>query len=460
MYLNQYWKDERLAFSNDEEILTLSGDFAEKIWVPDTFFANDKNSFLHDVTERNKLVRLNGDGSITYGMRFTTTLACMMDLHYYPLDSQNCTVEIESYGYTVMDVVMYWKDTPVMGVEEAELPQFTIIGYETNDRKERLATGIYQRLSLSFKLQRNIGYFVFQTYLPSILIVMLSWVSFWINHEATSARVALGITTVLTMTTISTGVRSSLPRISYVKAIDIYLVMCFVFVFAALLEYAAVNYTYWGARAKKKSSSKKANATETGISAPGASSSGRGHTDHRFPTSGGTVEGHPGGIPAMVGSVGACGAGGAAEGEIIELQELRMSPIPCIRNRRRNNSGSARSVGSSEAGGSIGGGDQQHPSLSQPPGKFPPSFRMSRGYAFPTRGGFGGSRRSVSISSSAGCRGRHQPKVMQTLRKGASALRNSMPKIKDVNVIDKYSRIIFPVSFMLFNAVYWIFYFV
>ena len=59
------------------------------------------------------------------------------------------------------------------------------------------------------------------------------------------------------MTTISTGVRSSLPRISYVKAIDIYLVMCFVFVFAALLEYAAVNYTYWGARAKKKKKEKK-----------------------------------------------------------------------------------------------------------------------------------------------------------------------------------------------------------
>ena len=96
-------------------------------------------------------------------------------------------------GYTVSDVVMYWKETPVRGVDEAELPQFTIIGYETNDRMEKLATGVYQRLSLSFKLKRNIGYFVFQTYLPSILIVMLSWVSFWINHEATSARVALGI---------------------------------------------------------------------------------------------------------------------------------------------------------------------------------------------------------------------------------------------------------------------------
>lgn len=67
MYLNQYWRDERLAFnsfslltddnvdensdyintSEDEDVskdlITLSGDFAEKIWVPDTFFANDKN---------------------------------------------------------------------------------------------------------------------------------------------------------------------------------------------------------------------------------------------------------------------------------------------------------------------------------------------------------------------------------------------------------------------------------
>lgn len=38
-------------------------------------------------------------------------------------------------GYTVTDVLMHWRNTPIRGVEEAELPQFTILGYETNDRK-------------------------------------------------------------------------------------------------------------------------------------------------------------------------------------------------------------------------------------------------------------------------------------------------------------------------------------
>ena len=46
-----------------------------------------------------------------------------------------------SDGYTVSDVVMYWREKPVVGVEEAELPQFTIEGYETNERKIKLATG-------------------------------------------------------------------------------------------------------------------------------------------------------------------------------------------------------------------------------------------------------------------------------------------------------------------------------
>lgn len=52
----------------------------------------------------------------------------------------------------------------------------------------------------------------------------------------------IGITTVLTMTTLSSVARTSLPRVSYVTAMDLFVTVCFLFVFAALMEYATLNY--------------------------------------------------------------------------------------------------------------------------------------------------------------------------------------------------------------------------
>lgn len=80
-----------------------------------------------------------------------------------------------------------------------------------------------------------------QTYVPSILIVVLSWVNFWLDANATPARVSLGLLCVLTMTTQNSGIISTLPRVSYVKSIDVWSSACLVFVFGALVEFAFVN---------------------------------------------------------------------------------------------------------------------------------------------------------------------------------------------------------------------------
>ncbi|XP_015479976.1 gamma-aminobutyric acid receptor subunit beta-1 isoform X2 [Parus major] len=248
MYFQQSWRDKRLSYSGIPLNLTLDNRVADQLWVPDTYFQNDKKSFVHGVTVKNRMIRLHPDGTVLYGLRITTTAACMMDLRRYPLDEQNCTLEIESYGYTTDDIEFYWNggESAVTGVSNIELPQFSIVDYKMVSKRVEFTTGAYPRLSLSFRLKRNIGYFILQTYMPSTLITILSWVSFWINYDASAARVALGITTVLTMTTISTHLRETLPKIPYVKAIDIYLMGCFVFVFLALLEYAFVNYIFFG----------------------------------------------------------------------------------------------------------------------------------------------------------------------------------------------------------------------
>ncbi|XP_063590496.1 gamma-aminobutyric acid receptor subunit beta-like [Penaeus indicus] len=102
--------------------------------------------------------------------------------------------------------------------------------------------GNYSRLLCEIMFVRSMGYYLIQIYIPSSLIVVISWVSFWLNRSATPARVSLGVTTVLTMTTLMSSTNAALPKISYVKSIDVYLGTCFVMVFASLLEYAAVGY--------------------------------------------------------------------------------------------------------------------------------------------------------------------------------------------------------------------------
>ena len=99
----------------------------------------------------------------------------------------------------------------------------------------------YTCIKMDINLVRNYGYHIIQIYIPSFLIVFLSWVSFWLNIDAIPARISLGLLTVLTMTTQSSGARASLPKVSYVKAIDVWMAMCLLFVFAALVEFAYVN---------------------------------------------------------------------------------------------------------------------------------------------------------------------------------------------------------------------------
>ena len=80
-----------------------------------------------------------------------------------------------------------------------------------------------------------------------------SQISFWIDYNSIPARTALGITTVLAMTTLLFGVQSSLPSVPYIKAVDLFMIVSFASVFAALVEYAVVNYTSMREKGQKES---------------------------------------------------------------------------------------------------------------------------------------------------------------------------------------------------------------
>lgn len=248
MYFRQFWTDPRLSFDpNDFGItqLVVGAEYINLIWVPDTFFVNEKIALFHSATTENQFLRITHTGEVLRSMRLTIKATCPMNLANFPMDDQMCTVEIESFGYTMADLKYKWNDgkTSVKMSPDVSLPQFLILGHRQRLIEVSLSSGNYSRLLADVQFTRSMGYYMIQVYIPSSLIVVMSWVSFWLNRGAAPARVGLGVTTVLTMTTLINSVNAALPKISYMKSIDIYLFVCFFMVFGALIEYACVGYT-------------------------------------------------------------------------------------------------------------------------------------------------------------------------------------------------------------------------
>ncbi|RCN33477.1 hypothetical protein ANCCAN_20701 [Ancylostoma caninum] len=143
---------------------------------------------------------------------------------------QACPIEIGSLGYFSDDVVYNWKDVELDAKMGNMLSQYKILDLfksEHNFSDFRYPSRNISVLKVYFKLQRQQGYYVLQIYTPCTLLVVMSWVSFWINKEASPARVALGIMTVLSMSTLGFGLRTDFPKVSHSTALDIYILWVF-----------------------------------------------------------------------------------------------------------------------------------------------------------------------------------------------------------------------------------------
>uniref|UniRef100_A0A7N6FBZ4 Gamma-aminobutyric acid receptor subunit alpha-2 n=1 Tax=Anabas testudineus TaxID=64144 RepID=A0A7N6FBZ4_ANATE len=246
VFFRQSWKDERLTFHGPMNILPLNNLMASKIWTPDTFFHNGKKSVAHNMTMPNKLLRIKDDGTLLYTMRLTVHAECPMHLEDFPMDFHSCPLKFGSYAYTISEVTYAWTrnatDSVVVEGESSRLNQYDLLGQTVGQETIKSSTGEYTVMTAHFHLKRKIGYFVIQTYLPCIMTVILSQVSFWLNRESVPARTVFGVTTVLTMTTLSISARNSLPKVAYATAMDWFIAVCYAFVFSALIEFATVNY--------------------------------------------------------------------------------------------------------------------------------------------------------------------------------------------------------------------------
>ncbi|KHN86098.1 Glycine receptor subunit beta-type 4 [Toxocara canis] len=146
-------------------------------------------------------------------------------------------------AYDINHLVIKWNTaSPIETNEEIRMPDMRLKEILPGLRNSTYATGVWSCATAEFFVNREIMHHILQSYLPTALIVVISWFNFWLDVEAVPGRVSLSITTLLTLATQSSAARIALPQASYVKAIDVWMGACMTFVFSAMIEFTVVNF--------------------------------------------------------------------------------------------------------------------------------------------------------------------------------------------------------------------------
>lgn len=247
--LRFYWVDTRIKpkikylESTDSmgNYTTLNPVLAKNIWMPDIFIDQAKALRTPTYYTQPASLRVYNHSLIRYSSRINFDVACNMDFHKYPVDEQYCEIKFESFGLQSSQMMLKWIPDSMDVNQNITLAQFNFRVNLMDSYATDYYDVSYPGLILQLHLTRQIGYHVVQTYIPSTVFVILAWLNLFIPAESVPGRIGMGMTTILTLTAMFSSVRQNVPRVSYISVLDIWMLLCMIFVFSCMLEFIIIT---------------------------------------------------------------------------------------------------------------------------------------------------------------------------------------------------------------------------
>ncbi|KAK2173248.1 hypothetical protein NP493_890g02028 [Ridgeia piscesae] len=189
IFFRRKWVDPRLRYDHlsNWTRIAVHPDFINKLWVPDIFFINERAAVVHEVTTPNMLIWLGLNGTVYMSVRLSLTLACPMLFARFPHETQLCRIDMESYAFTTDTLKLVWAEkTPLTVPKLLRMQQFYLASNKTEDCSEQAVyvTGRFPCLRVELSLKRFVAFYLMSTYVPTSFIVVLSWLSFWLDSDA------------------------------------------------------------------------------------------------------------------------------------------------------------------------------------------------------------------------------------------------------------------------------------
>ncbi|CAH2071361.1 unnamed protein product, partial [Iphiclides podalirius] len=243
--LQQQWYDPRLRYSNQSHYDFLNAiHHHEDIWLPDTYFIMH-GDFKDPIIPMHFALRIYRNGTINYLMRRHLILSCQGRLNIFPFDDPLCSFALESISYEQSAITYVWKndeDTLRKSPSLTTLNAYLIQNQTIPCPIKASWRGNYSCLRVDLIFTRDRSFYFTTVFIPGIILVTSSFITFWLEWNAVPARVMIGVTTMLNFFTTSNGFRSTLPVVSNLTAMNVWDGVCMCFIYASLLEFVCVNY--------------------------------------------------------------------------------------------------------------------------------------------------------------------------------------------------------------------------
>ena len=166
------------------------------------------------------------DGRARYAEHFNTTFQADFDFRQYPFDTQTFPIYLDLlYGtsvYTMTALPGYSEIDPAHGEDEFIITDFTT---EPSTVTPSAANEPVSRLTFSFNAPRHLNYYVLQVFLPIILIILISWFTFFLRDY--TRRIEAAAANILLFIAFSWSLADNYPRLGYLTFLDAIMTVTF-----------------------------------------------------------------------------------------------------------------------------------------------------------------------------------------------------------------------------------------
>ena len=160
----------------------------------------------------------------------------------YPFDIQFCPIKLSKPEDHLQLFALEWRKSPY-------LHTINTLQYEVMDNlMYNTSNATKDTITVYIKLRRKLSHHIFNTYIPTFCLTMISAFTLYIDVSHFEATIMVALTAMLVIYTLHQSISASLPNTPYMKMIDIWLFGGLIFPFLTIgilviLDYLIIRET-------------------------------------------------------------------------------------------------------------------------------------------------------------------------------------------------------------------------